>query len=168
LGFSPKDEDSEMLKPKSEKVANAVEAILQAASEYNRGDVITHDTLEAVGGIERGGTHWGTIIVKVKRRLQNERGITLWSVPSVGYRLCTAREQINECVDRRSKRALRQLNKGAGHLEAVPAEELTPHDQIVRAKRMDAQRLTMQRLRQQRKISSIFSRQPNGGDQAAQ
>ena len=152
-----------MLRPSSRVIAAAIDAIWQATAEYKRGDTITHELIETEGGLVRYGKHWSPVINKLKRKFQAERGITLWSVPGVGYKLCTAREQINDCVQDRSLRAVRQLNRAAGHLEAAPTEELSTHEQIVRSQRLESQRQTMKDLRRQRRIGSILAK-PTGED----
>lgn len=152
---------------KSERIAQAVKAIMDATEGWVRGNILTHEQIESVGELVRYQGSWGTVILTLKKRFETERGITLDNIPGVGYKLATVNEQINDCVQKRSRRAVRQFNKAAGHLEAVPDEEMTTHQQIVRAKRLDGHRQAMQKIRQMRRIGNILMK-PTGDNPTAE
>ena len=72
----------------------------------------------------------------LKRLLREERGIVLWSVFGVGYRLLTAAEQIVVPARERGKRARRQLRRAVREIAATPTEELSEVERNSRSFRL--------------------------------
>jgi hypothetical protein len=141
----------------NKKVAEGVEAVLGAMASLNRGDIITHEDIASASGIPYMGEGWGLLITKVKRRFEETRGITLWAVVEVGYKLGTAEEQLNAFPARRARRAIRQLNRGLSHMESIPTEDLSAHQQSIRATKIDGQRKAMKKVRQMQRFANALS-----------
>lgn len=138
----------------------AVGAIMRETAGYERGQTIPHELLESLSGIVRYTQGWNLLVKKLKRRFEADRGITLWSEPEVGYRLCTTQEQLHDCVLKRADRAMRQLRRGRNHMLSIPAEELSEHEQGVRGNKLAAQAKAEKELRRARKFVRAQASQP--------
>lgn len=160
--WSNKEEGAKMLKPKDEGAAKALEKVWKHASNLGRGGVIVWEVIEKATGATRDESKTKSLVAKLKRRMERERGITLWSTPGVGYRLCTAAEQLVECSERRSRRAARQLRKGIEHVAAIPDGDLTSHQRTVRTQRVESNRRALRQVRASRKADAAFLKPTNG------
>ena len=138
----------------NEQLESLVTSILGRVAGLDRGDVIPLSLIESEAAVQRYTELWGQLIVKLKRRMLDERHICLWSIRNVGYKLCTRTEQINFTAIKRQQRAVRQLSRSVREVGAVPAAELALHLQQVRALRLRhmtaARRLLKRQLREQR------------------
>lgn len=106
-------------------VANAaVDRLYEMMQPMGRGDVLTFEVLDEVIGGERHRHPWALVIKKLKRRLLEERGITLKNAQMVGYYLAPVDEQIAQGADR-TREAARRIGWGIKHVDATPDEELT-------------------------------------------
>lgn len=110
--------------------------LLNKMASQDRGDVLPLETIERISKIRRYEKGWGTVIKKLKRKLLHTRGIALWPVPTVGYRLCTHEEQLCLLSVHRQKRATRQLTRSHRELAALEPAELSVYQQRVRAMKM--------------------------------
>lgn len=63
------------------------------------GDEIAHEQVEAVLGIKRGKSRYGTVTGAWRRALLRDHNIDLAAVPSVGFRALTAEERIAVGID---------------------------------------------------------------------
>lgn len=120
-----------LLKEEKPIIKDKVEALLSHLSLLNRGDRITHRTLETIIGCPKATGIWQSVLTKTRRRLRNGRGITLSSIHGVGYELTKIDEQISS--ENRLRRAIRQLGRDATEKHSIRASELTVHQQRVRA-----------------------------------
>lgn len=125
------------LKKRNPRVFEAVAAVMEAAADYRRGDLIRYEAIEAAIGGRRYEGIWPQVVAKLKRQFERDRGITLICCPGTAYKLATHDEQMTVCVESRSKRARRQLVRGVGHLNALPVAELSGHQQRVRSGKLD-------------------------------
>lgn len=149
------------LKPKSDRITDAVEAIWKHLLTLDRGGLLTYETMEKLGGLEKDVAPWDSVVRKLEKRHEHDRGITLMNIATIGYHLCTVDEQIKVMVEKRIKRAQRQQKKAAGHLESAPAEEMTQHQQVVRATLLQSNRDSQKKLRQNRRVLGILMK-PTG------
>lgn len=152
-----------MLKASSERIHDAVESLWEQTASLERGDVIHWTDIEAAVGESRDASPCRVVVLKLKRRYEEERGITLWSVPTVGYRLCTVEQQLLRCSRERVKRAGRQLRRGVRHMQAIPDEELTDAQRSLRADRVNNQKRALRRVRAAGKIEAVLSRPTSSG-----
>jgi len=123
------------------EVAEAVEAVYLLASTLGRGDVLAHSAISKELGLGPHEGYWGRVVSKVRRRLQEERGIATWPVPMVGYRLLTREEQL-QLPEWRMRRGLRQVRRGRGSLLALPEKGLTLHQRRSRMFMLDRMKET--------------------------
>ena len=75
---------------------------------------------------------------RVRRRLQNERGIATWPQKNVGYQLLTVRQTIEDLPKWRHQRAMRQEKRGLKSVRALPDDDLTPHQRRAKQFQIDA------------------------------
>lgn len=115
-----------------EEITRMVGRLIKVAEPLKRGDVIGHEAIVEILGCQPHTEHWQLCIGKLKRHMERVRGISIWSEPTVGYKLCTIQEQI-EIGHTRKVWARRHLKKGIRSVEAVPTKGLTLHQQKLRA-----------------------------------
>lgn len=117
-----------------DRITAMVAAAYALVAKLERGETVSLAEIERATGLVRYEGSWHSIIGKLKRRSERERGITLWPVSGGGaYKLCTKDEQLHGVTRARNRRARKQLLKGLRSLECMPADELTLHDQQARA-----------------------------------
>lgn len=149
-------ERSRVLKEKSAAITKAVDSIIQATKHYSRGDVIRYTLLES-RGVFRDRPPFGTVVKKLRRYWQKERGVTLKAIPNVGFQLAQAEEQITELNEKRTRRGMRQIRWGIEQMTTIPTEELDDHSQRMRAAKVDNQTRAMKIIRHVRKRDAILS-----------
>jgi hypothetical protein len=144
----------------------AVLALMAEAENLSRGDLMSFALICEATGLERGVAPWQTVIDKFKTAHEKKRGITIWSEPGKGYRLCSVEEQVKECPRRRRRMAARQLSKGIGHLRA--AKDSGDVKSIALQHRLDGQLRALEHLhhtvRQSGNIAAFFSRSRSSQD----
>lgn len=99
----------------------AIERAWKIVEGRGRGELLAHEEAEAAFAQPRGERYY-RLIDRLKRKMEGERGISLISVPLVGYVLATPKEQL-ELARFRGIQAARRQRKGAGHARALPDEE---------------------------------------------
>lgn len=122
---------------RNENLTELVNELYEAIAPLRRGDTIGHDRIAAILGVAPHEGHWQDCLGKVKRRLEDDRGITLWSEHEVGYRLLTVQEQLTIASRKRLRRAKRQIRLGLGHVTAVSDVGLTPHQRRLKAAQIE-------------------------------
>ena len=125
-------------------IREATDRIVASAANLQRGEVLLLTTIESLCQLDRYDPPWGRIVFRVRRDILKTRGIALRPITNVGYRLCTADEQLTECPYGRQKRAVRQMARAIKEIEGLPTAGLSVHQQRIRA-------LTAGSLRSQRK-----------------
>jgi hypothetical protein len=128
----------------NEALTAALQAVFAFAQDLDRGDILKHADIERVSGFPKDTVQWGALIVKLRRIMQDMRGIALRPIKNVGYKLCTKEEQLKWCPRNRQRRAIRQVNKGVKELSVLRPEELSLHQQRLRA-------LTIQNMVEERR-----------------
>lgn len=127
---------------KSVEVAEQVSLVYDHASKLERGQLLTHRAVTSILGVAPHEGSYDHVVRVVRRRMLNEdpRGIAMWPVTGVGYRLCTVEEQL-EIPTRLARRGLRRFRWGRKSGEAIPVNDLTDHQhriQSATAQRMKA------------------------------
>ena len=122
---------------RNENLTELVEALYAACEPLRRGDTIGHDQIARILKVAPHEGHWQTCIAKLKRRMEDERGITLWSEHEVGYRLLKLDEQLAVAPRKRLRRAIRQINRGLKHAASAPDAGLTPHQRRLKAAQVE-------------------------------
>lgn len=119
------------------EISVAIEALWQLSLGLNRGDVLTHEAVESATGMNREHVSYWHITKKFRKRLLKEREIACISVPGVGFRLLTHRDQVRDCGRNRHKRMFRQSQMGIREISAVDPSTLSLHDRKLRMAQLD-------------------------------
>lgn len=106
------------------EVGAAVEALMQVAYRYERGQCIHWPEIEAVSG-DRNSNRGKHVILKWRRRMEAERGIVTLCKDTVGVRLLTHQETADEIPRLRQRKAYRQVKRGLKQTSCVDLERLT-------------------------------------------
>jgi hypothetical protein len=114
-----------MLKAEKPEIVKAVNDLFDAASNLNRGDVLTWETIEEATGVEKETGSWWQILNRFRRRLRNERNIEMWPQRTVGLELLTTQRQADS-VGWRRKRAFRQTTRARKAIFALERESNLP------------------------------------------
>lgn len=139
--------------PSRDDITESVDAVYKLTVDLNRGDVLTHQAIRSVLNVEPHTGSWGHVMRKVRKRLQDERGIATWPETTVGYRLCTASEQL-ELPERRLRRAARQARRGRMSVEALPDRSLTLHQRRIKQFMTDRARESELRIKREARAMS--------------
>lgn len=144
-----------------DEITDAVNRVAELMAGSNRGDTIGWGAIEQTAGFARYTQHWAQFLKRLRKKLLVERGIRLTAVVSVGLHLCTAEEQLKG-VDRQ-RRALRQMGRHANELQAIPASELSVHQQADRARRVDQVKKGRRAVLYSLRVSHQLTRATGGG-----
>jgi len=144
-----------------EEVQVAINDVYQLTEGLRRGDVLAHEDISRVLGLEPHEGRWSYIVHKALRRLERMRGIAYWPERTVGYRLLTKADQLL-MPTWRLKRAQRQVRRGRKSLMALPEAELTNHQRRVRALTIEGLKEIERSQRNDIKIYTSMST-PTGG-----
>lgn len=132
----------------NERLQEVANAILAHADTLSRGDTLLYADMERLSGLRRYiSPQWSALVRKVKRALLRDRKIALLPIRSVGYRFCLPEEQVNVIADMRLKKSSRQLTRTISEVGAVPASELTVHQQRTQTFRVDSTKQVRSALR---------------------
>jgi hypothetical protein len=146
-------------KPVLDELAERAYATLAG---LDRGQVVRTEALEEATGLRRYEGCWGSVVKRLKAHALERRNIALWAVPEVGYKLCTKDEQLKMVPSKRQRRAARQIARAVREVGALPAGELTLHQQQLRAAELEQMRRSQRQLRRHLREQEILSR-PRGG-----
>jgi hypothetical protein len=130
-----------------EEIRLGVDAVFELAAPLDRGDTLTHESIREVLGLEPHEGRWDRIVHRALGRLLRERGIACLAEITVGYRLLTQGEQLNES-ERRMRRANRQLRRGRASVTLLPVKGLTVHQRRIRTSRIDLLKASEHQLNQ--------------------
>jgi hypothetical protein len=114
-----------------ERVQRMIDEVYNLTLDLQRGDLLTHDAIRNVLGIEPHQGSWDHVVGRARRRLERERGIATWYDLTLGYRLLTKNEQIM-VGQKRTAKAQRQLLRGARSVEALPEGECSDNQRRAR------------------------------------
>ena len=137
-----------------------VQAIVARLNDIPEGGVIEHAELERMIHATRSSTRYGTIITKLKARVEKEQSITLVSERGVGYIKSTGEQQMHEVI-RGVARAARQAHRSWNRAAIITDERLP--DQRMRDARdfiVERGRLLMEMARTQRKAMAVVLARP--------
>jgi hypothetical protein len=129
-----------------ESIAKAVKAVHALTEKLERGDVLTHAAIKAVLGLEPHDGRWDHVVNKVRRMLEDGRGISTWPVTNEGYKLLTREEQL-QLPSWRTVRAIRHFKKSRRAVRALPDRGLTVNQRRAKAFLGDALRDSERGLR---------------------
>jgi hypothetical protein len=141
-------------------ITRQVEAVYELFGQCIRGDVVPHYQIRAILGVEPHEGRWDHVVNRVRARVQDERGIATWPETTVGYRLLTANEQVEDLPRWRLKKAARQACKARRSVEALPDANLSDHQRRVKRAQIEALRKATSEVRKQMRIQEVVARRP--------
>jgi hypothetical protein len=118
------------------EIVKAIEAVYAVTERLKRGDILTHEQIGKVLGLQPHEGRWDHIVGRVRRRLEVERGIATWPAHNEGYELLTVARQL-ELPSWRMRRVMRHLRKSRRSTEALPTKGLTNHQARLRLFMLD-------------------------------
>lgn len=144
----------------NERLNKAVGAVVEFARNLGRGETLKYKDIERLTRISRDERQWLTVISKVKKAILRERGIALFCMTGVGYRLLMANEQLKEESSRRAQHALNDLARSRQVVENLPLGELNDHAQHVRSGLLDMNSVARRGVLRQRRYVRESYRSP--------
>lgn len=135
-----------------------VDALVALCGPLNRGELLTREAIAGVLGVEPNTGHWGHCVRRARRRVERDRGIATWPVTNHGFRLLTTDEQINLLPRLRRRKAFRQIRRSQRSVAALPAGDLTLHQQVAKANQLAGLRRTEQALRSEIEAAEVMAR----------
>lgn len=143
-----------------DEIAAKVDEVSALFNEHDRGDVVTHEAIGAILGLGPHEGRWDHVVNRVRGRVQRERGIATWPEPTVGYRLLTVKEQVEDLPRWRLKRAARQARRAKRSIEALPDAGLSMHQRRVKEAQIEALKLATSEVRRQQRVMEVLVRRP--------
>ena len=113
------------------KLKKARERLLELLASKDRGELVKHEEIEKILGIDRPAPAYYRIVRHTGRLLEESKGVSIIPEASLGYVLATHDGQMG-LLAVRAKRAKRQIRRGKTSVEALPDEELSQHQQAVK------------------------------------
>ena len=89
-------------------IADRVEKLKAATSDYSRGNVLLWEVAEATLGLHRDDEKLRYAVSKWRKYYHHELRTETWAIPSVGIKLLTESEQVAMLPQKRAKKAYRQ------------------------------------------------------------
>lgn len=139
-----------------EEIREAVEALIAATESKERGDILTHDEIKAVTGLDPYQVPLPQIMKKFRRHTEEERGIALWPEHTVGFKYLSKQEQLEMLPAQRLNRATRQVRRARKSVNAIPVVGLTAHQRRVRLFQSQALQAAEHEMRSRRGKQSAF------------
>ncbi len=131
---------------KRHNIDRELQAMQEEFSNASRGDLVTHEQIEAVTGLKRGKTPWSKLIRKWKSSVIEKTGIAIVSEPGVGYRFPDHAEQFH-FAGRLENSANRKLRKSELVAGIMPTSELTEEGTKLQEKIVTGVRLSIKQIK---------------------
>jgi hypothetical protein len=141
----------------SEANAAKLDRLVELCRPIAPGGYLTHEAIEEVLGVPRHAGPWQHFVTLLRRRLEDERGVSIWCERLVGYELLKPERQLL-VPQWRGKRAMRQLRKGIRAVDKLPATGLTAHQKRVRSMRLEKARDAAKALRRHLRELAVISK----------
>jgi Tat protein secretion system quality control protein TatD with DNase activity len=122
----------------NETLTEYVDALFLVCKPLNRGDFLTHEAVTKIVGVQPHKEHYQYCVVRLKRRMEAEREISLWPEVGIGYRLLTKQEQLTMLPQARMRRAKRQIRRAQISIAAISDRHLTVHERRYRAAKAES------------------------------
>jgi hypothetical protein len=104
------------------ETTKAMNRAWKALERMERGEMFSHEDMAKAFGFDSRDKRYYQMAARLNRKLEKERGISLVSVPLVGYMLATAMGQLDYAKNR-VIRAARQKRRARSTVMALPVEE---------------------------------------------
>ena len=139
-----------------ENIQRLIEAVYDLTVNLDRGDILTHEAIMAIVGLQPHEGSWGYIVKRARRRLEDVRGISTWEERTVGYRLLTVREQLQDLPRWRGRRMRRQNAMRLRAVMAIPEARLTLNQRKAKAVQIHIIKDSQRTLRREAKESEVL------------
>lgn len=135
----------------------AVERLFKIMEPMQRGDILLMTVLDEVIGGERHEHPWGAVLMKLKRKMEEERGITLVNEMMVGYVLAPKDVQLAQGVSR-TRKAKRHIVRGVKSVSVLPDDDLTLHEKQRKTGTLDVLSGIERTMREQQRLQQFLLR----------
>jgi len=136
-----------------------VNALFSICSTLDRGEYLEHSRISDVLGVKPHQGHWQWCIVRLKRRMEAEREISLWPENRLGYRLLTKDEQLTMLPKARMKRARKQIRQARDSVAAISIESLSEHQMRIRVAQLELLNNTKERLEAEARLQAALEKE---------
>ena len=120
-------------------IGDAVTRGLILVRERSRGDVVAWEDFEQAAGFDRFSPHFTQFLKRVRRDFLDSNGVKLFPVNGVGLKLMTITEQVTDMS--RQRRAYRQTKRALRELKAIPDNQLTAHQKMMKYQKIERARM---------------------------
>jgi hypothetical protein len=138
------------------------ERLFDGVSHFKRGEVIPHAMIAGLTGMVKDSDEWKWMIVRLKKMFLRQLNIVLWSSHKEGYKLLTHQEQLVFAPQKRTKKAIRQINKSIKETAALPDRELSDHQRNMKYNQLRAAAESRREVRSRQRTQEIFSKPTEG------
>lgn len=135
----------------------AIEAAWEIVKDRDRGELLKHEEAEKAFRVRRPADRYYTLIESLKSKMLKERGISLISVPLVGYELAVPDNQLALGLVR-SKQAERRIRSGIKNVEALPPGECDFAQQRKRLGILDQMELSRRQIQTESQTIAFLMR----------
>lgn len=147
--------------PSKTEIRKAVDELFKLYEPMKRGEMLPHDEIAKVLGVAPNVHPWAYVIARLARRMEDERGISLVCVINEGYALATQDQQI-KLGPRGLRRMARQAARTCRSVDSLPPDELTFHQQRVKAAMVQKLAGLETSIRQEARLQSFLMRPREG------
>lgn len=143
---------------RDEKITALVDAVYSLTNELGRGEILTHESIRGVLGVEPHEGRWDHVVGRVRKRLLRERGVATWPETNVGYKLLTTKETLERLPHLRIRKARSQARRLQREVTSLPEANLTVHQRQRKAFLEDRIRDMKRTLRREQKVLAALLR----------
>lgn len=137
-------------------ITDAVDRCMSRLADCRRGDFVPWHVVEQESGFERETQHWDAFWHGIKRDYLQRHGVGFRVIDGQGFALMTVDEQITLPVQRRTKKAMRQLARVGIETGALPDAELTMHQRMRKYAVLESSRESRSAMQQKMKLNDYF------------
>lgn len=115
------------------EISERVEALKKLTAEYQRGNVLLWEVIEATLGLDRDDEKLRYAVHKWRKHCHKERHIETWAIPGTGIKLLTESEQVGMLPQRRARKAYRQHGLILRSIRNTNIQNLSEHERRMAA-----------------------------------
>ena len=132
------------------EIGARVEALKELTADYQRGNVLMWEVVEAKLGMDREDDRLKYAVLKWRKYCHKDLRIETWAIPGSGIKLLTESEQVSMLPQKRAKKAYRQHGLILRSIKNTNLSNLTDRERLMaraiiehsRAARKDTNRVT--------------------------
>jgi hypothetical protein len=115
------------------EIITRVEALKTLTAEYQRGNVLLWEVVEATLGMDREDDRLKYAVLKWRKHCHRDRRIETWAIPGSGIKLLTESEQVSMLPQKRAKKAYRQHGLILRSIKNTNIQNLSEHERRMAA-----------------------------------